>query len=284
MKAYHLITRLRELILRGKMTTRIIYINLLVYLLLAVFGLLSRGNIIAWDLVQFFRFPTLLSEFLWQPWTLISSVVAHLNLDHFFFNMLFLFFSGLMFEELFGGKKLALLFILGGIGGNLAELLATTAFPDLFPPHFVLGASGSIMAIFSAVVFYRPQTPVHLFGIFPLPIYMLALFFFAKDLIGIGSQDSIAHFAHLGGALVGFFAQYKADSSGNLLTRILTLFTKKAYKKHPKQSRPKTDDEYNTERMNTQERIDKILDKISKSGYESLTREEKAFLFNQGKK
>ena len=138
------------------------------------------------------------------------------------------------------------------------------------------------MAIFTAIAVYRPQTPIYLFGIVAIPIYVLALFFLAKDLIGIGASDEIAHFAHLGGAFFGFLTVQQIHSNSNILNQLNGLFHKKQRADSVKNRRFKPDEVYNAEKKAKQERIDTILDKISKSGYESLTREEKDFLFNQG--
>jgi membrane associated rhomboid family serine protease len=219
-----------------------------------------------------------------KPWTLFTSIIAHFSLGHLFFNMLFLFFAGSMFEQVFGGKKLLLTYVFGGIMGNLFELTVTFLFPDFSPPHYVVGASGAIMAIFSAIAVYRPQTPIYLFGLIAIPIYVLALFFLAKDLIGLGASDEIAHFAHLGGAFFGFLAVQNIHSQSNMLNRITRLFERKQGTAPRKNARFKTDEVFNAEKIAKQERIDEILDKISKSGYESLSREEKDYLFNQGQK
>jgi hypothetical protein len=198
--------------------------------------------------------------------------------------MLFLFFAGSMFEQVFGGKKLLLSYIFGGIMGNLFELTVTFLFPDFSPPHYVVGASGAIMAVFTSIAVYRPQTPIYLFGIIAIPIYVLALFFLAKDLIGLGASDEIAHFAHLGGAFFGFLAVQNIHSQSNILNRITRLFERKQRTTPRKNTRYKTDEVFNSEKKAKQQRIDEILDKISKSGYESLSREEKDYLFNQGQK
>jgi membrane associated rhomboid family serine protease len=256
--------RIKGKLSRGKITVKIIIIQAVIFLVLNLFSVLFSSHIIDFQLINYFQFPTELSEFLFQPWSIFSSIVSHLTLDHFFFNMLFFFFSGMMFEELFGDRKLISLFILGGLVGNLAELLATSLFP--------------------AIVFYRPQTPVYLFGMVPIPIYFLALFFFAKDLIGIGSDDNTAHFAHLGGALMGFVAQLNPHNKNNILNILSNFLYFKSKKNSVRNKRFKSDEEFNAEKIINQDRIDGILDKISKSGYESLSREEKEFLFKQGKK
>ncbi len=266
----------------GKMTVSLIIVNVFIFAAIHLIGFVEGlfGNTM-WSL-RFFTFPTGLFEFLVNPWTLITSIFAHVSLGHLFFNMLFLFFAGAMYEQIFGSKKLLITYLAGGIIGNLFELLATLLIPDFSAPHYVLGASGAIMAIFTAIAVYRPQTPIYLFGIVAIPIYVLALFFLAKDLIGIGASDEIAHFAHLGGAFFGFLSVQQVHSNSNILNQLNGLFQKKKNADSTKNRRFKSDEAYNAEKKAKQERVDAILDKISKSGYESLTREEKDFLFNQG--
>jgi membrane associated rhomboid family serine protease len=282
METRSLLDELEFQITNGKITIRLILINLAAFLLIMLSSILSSLDLFNSGLNSVFRFSTNVQEFLTAPWTLVLSIFGHFSLNHLFFNMLFLFFSGLMFEQLFGGKKLVILYLLGGIFGNILELIASQLMPEIFPNHYVIGASGSIMAIFAAVAIYRPKTPVYLLGIIPIPIYVLALFFLAKDLIGLGSKDEIAHFAHLGGAFIGFLAQLKPDNPTNLIN---VLSSGKFRNNSQKRTNPrfKTDEEFNADKKNTQERIDQILDKIAKSGYESLTRQEKEFLFKQGK-
>ena len=266
----------------GKMTVRLVLLNFGVFIFIGLFYLLQSVGVIDFNLEPIVRFPTVGMSFIKSPWSLVLSIFGHFNLNHLFFNMLFLFFSGLMFEDLFGGTKLLILYFVGGFAGNLCELLSILIYPDVFPPHPVVGASGSIMAIFSAVVFYRPKTPVNLFGIIPLPIYVLALFFLGKDLAGLGSRDEIAHFAHMGGTFIGFLAQHNPSSRTNLLNLLGSII--QPSRQHPKKTavRYQTDEEYNAMKQNKQAKIDQILDKISKSGYESLNREERDYLFKQG--
>jgi hypothetical protein len=209
--------------------------------------------------------------------------------------MLFLYFSGRMFEQLFDAKRLWYTYLFGGIAGGIFEIMAHTIFPALQNSQIVIvGASGSIMAIFMALAFYRPNLNVMLFGILPVRLIFLALFFLISDLISLGMNDGVAHFAHLGGAIFGALTIRNLTNRNNLMNVIQRwgdLFIKwlnsiiKTSPKQPKRSnaRMKTDEEYNTEKKSKQEKIDQILDKISKSGYESLTRQEKDFLFNQSK-
>ena len=279
-----IIAEIRHHIVHGKMTVRLIIINVAVFIGLHLLGFILNVLKLAEPdfLLKYITMPSDLVTFIYQPWSILSSIFSHYSLGHLFFNMLFLFFAGSMFEQIFGSKKMLVTYLLGGLFGNLFEIGATLIMPNFSPPHFVLGASGAIMAVFTAIAVYRPQTPIYLFGIIAIPIYVLALFFLAKDLIGIGAADEIAHFAHLGGAFLGYLAVQSIHSNTNIVNYFSSLSFKKSKKTNPSTSRFKTDEEYNADKKMNQERIDAILDKISKSGYESLTREEKDFLFKQG--
>ena len=180
------------------------------------------------------------------------------------------------------------IYIFGGIIGGLSEVLSATF---LFPEnvHVVLGASGSIMAIFAALAFYSPNTKIYLFGLLPVRLFVLALFFFAKDLIGIGSADGTAHFAHLGGALFGLLAMQNLNTEKNILGKLENFIQmihtriQKITRKRVKEKKRKTFEDINHEKKIKQDETDRILDKISKSGYDALSKEEKDFLFNQSK-
>ena len=231
-----------------------------------------------------------LPAFIRAPWGIVTSIFTHEQFGHLLFNMLFLYFSGRFFEQYFTRKKLWLTYLFGGICGGLLELVANNVFPAMQGTNVViLGASGSIMAIFTALAFYQPNLQVKLFGIFPIRIYFLALFFLFKDLINIGTDDHIAHFAHIGGALFGLLSIQNLHSSKNILNRIDGFFlrfrTFFQVKKKVKTTtnRFKTDEEFNREKHLKQVKMDQILDKISKSGYDSLSKAEKDFLFNQSK-
>ena len=193
-----------------------------------------------------------------------------------------------MFERSFSSKKLLLVYFFGGLFGGLFEIISGTF---LFPQnevHHVIGASGSVMAIFTALAFYSPNTKVLLFGLLPVRLFILALFFLASDLIGLGDQDdNVAHFAHIGGAFFGFLAVQNLNTTKNVIVQIerLEKKIKKPFNKKPKMyytrsDQHKTDEQYNSDKRRKQQKTDHILDKISKSGYDSLTKEEKDFLFN----
>lgn len=284
----------------GGMTIRLLFINTTIFLLIQILSVVIRlmmadNSILSVFLNSVFTLNTNLHNFIFMPWGLITSIFAHFSLWHFVLNMLFLYFSGRMFEQLFDAKRLWYTYLFGGIAGGIFEIIAHTIFPALQNSQIVIvGASGSIMAIFMALAFYRPNLNVMLFGIVPVRLIFLALFFLISDIISLGMNDGVAHFAHLGGAIFGALSirnisnknnfmniiQRWGDSFINWLNSIIKTSTKKPNRSNV---RMKTDEEYNMEKKSKQEKIDQILDKISKSGYESLTRQEKDFLFYQSK-
>ncbi len=282
------------------MTIRLIFINATLFLLIQILSVIIRlmmadNSLLSVFLNSVFTLNTDLQAFIFMPWGLVTSIFAHFSLWHFLLNMLFLYFSGRMFEQLFDAKRLWYTYLFGGIAGGVLEIIAHAVFPALQNTQIVIvGASGSIMAIFMTLAFNRPNLNVMLFGIFPIRLIFLALFFLISDLISLGTNDGVAHFAHLGGAIFGALSIRNIASKNNIMVvlqnwgdtivkSISSLF--KSSPKKPKRSNPrmKTDEEYNLEKKSKQEKIDQILDKISKSGYESLTRQEKDFLFNQSK-
>lgn len=281
----------------GGMTIRLIFVNVVVYLIISILGVIARlsggdfGAMVASFTGNLFTLQTDFGAFATHPWGLFTNIFAHTGFIHILMNMIFLYFSGRIFEQLFDQKRLLYTYLAGGILGGIFEILS-----GLFPtigPHQVLGASGSIAAIILAIAFYRPQMKVNLFGMFPVRVIIIGAIFFLKDLLSLGENDGTAHFAHLGGAVLGMISVQQIHSPNNVINRvqqfgdwILRLFAgnkqRKMKVKRPKSNtRMKTDEEYNMDTKSKQEQTDRILDKISKSGYDSLTKKEKDFLFKQ---
>jgi membrane associated rhomboid family serine protease len=290
----------------GGMTIRLIFINALVFLLIQLASVFSRliggdfGVLTLNSLAIIFTLKTDLYGFITQPWGLVTSIFSHFTFWHFLMNMLFLYFTWRIFATFFDQSRLVYTYIIGGVAGGLFELLAHGIFPTLQQESTVIvGASGSIMAIFTALAFYRPHLQISLFGIFPVRLIFLAGFFILTDLFSLGIQDGTAHFAHIGGALVGMLSVKNLSSSKNIIhivQRYVNYLTNRLQfqrnnasnwkvKKGGKtrSTMHKSDEEYNAEAKFKQDKINSILDKISKSGYDSLSKEEKNYLFNQSK-
>jgi len=276
----------------GTMTNKLIIYNVFVFAIILLLNILNL-TLNQISLPEYiFTLDTNLVGFIRKPWGIITSIFSHFEIWHLIFNMLFLYFSGQLFEQIFDKRRLWQTYVFGGISGGILEIAAHYLFPSFQnSDQVVVGASGSIMAIFTALAFHSPNIRVNLFGIFPVKIYLIAIFFLLNDLIGIADpSDNVAHFAHLGGAIFGLISIQSMHSSNNILSvlgnffdRIKKMITSSKSTKSGK-AKFKTDEEYNLEKKRRQEKTDAILDKISKSGYESLTKEEKDFLFNQSKK
>lgn len=292
----------------GGMTMKLIFINVIVFLFIGVIEVFSRliGGSAAYFLTSItgniFLLHTDVMTFLTHPWGLFTSIFSHLGFMHLLWNMLFLYFSGKLFEQFFDEKRMLYTYILGGVFGGLLEIVAHLVFPMLTnSTGSVVGASGAVMAIMVSLAFYRPRLEVALFGAFKIRFVFLALFFILKDFLSLGVNDGVAHFAHLGGALLGILSIQNVYNSGNVIImgqkigdRIVAFFKflinpkknarVKMKKTGTRTQQFKTDEEYNVEQKAKQAKIDAILDKIAKAGYESLSKSEKDFLFQQSNK
>ena len=203
-----------------------------------------------------------------------------------------LYFGGLLFNEYLGEKRLLWTYIAGGITGALFFLLAFNVFPvfeSIAGVAVALGASASVLAIIIAVATYVPDYTVQLLFIGRVKLKYVAIIFVIIDLLSIPSGNSGGHIAHLGGAAWGFVYALVLRNGTDLyrffnFSAIVAQKKNKYSTENTTQKRPFSDDEYNDRRKKSQERIDEILDKISKSGYSSLTKEEKELLFKTSKK
>lgn len=269
----------------GTALTRLIYINIGVYLLVKIFIILALLGGIKINIedyaVYLLGVPANIQDLLMRPWTIITYMFTQVGFFHLLFNMLWLQWFGSMFLANFSNRKLVSLYILGGISGAALYLLAFNILPSFIPLKELsvsIGASGAVMAVVFAVCFYEPQRQIYLFLFGSVKLIHLALFTVLLDILSIPSGNAGGHIAHIGGAVFGFlFAIGLKYGWFNL-----------KFKRKPKMSFHRnasnmTDGEYNSAKRNEDDRVDEILDKISRSGYESLTREEKQILFKSGR-
>ena len=285
---------LKELFLKYKVADplfKLIYINLLVFILVQICNTSSfLFQSALFDLVFWLGMPSDLSSLLLKPWTLITYMFTHSGLMHILFNLIWLYFSGQIFLQYFNKQKLFSLYILGGITGGLTYLIAYNLLPAFSEQSSqLIGASAAVLAILFAAATYVPNYRVNLifFGLIPIKYFAIASVFI--DIISIPKGNAGGHLAHLGGALIGmyFILKWKkgkdiTTSIDGLIASILNLFKKKHLKTIHK--RPKTDDEFRSDKAERSVKIDAILDKIAKSGYDSLTEKEKEYLFKNSKK
>ncbi|MFN8210678.1 MAG: rhomboid family intramembrane serine protease [Bacteroidales bacterium] len=288
---------MKKMFRKGNALLRLIYINTGVFLIVSVVGVI--GYLLVNPEVSDFAItnlsvPSSLNTLILKPWTLITYMFTHKELLHIFVNMLWLYWFGMIFLEYFDQKKLVAVYFLGGLSGAVAYVASYNIFPafsaiveNSIP---LLGASASVMAIVIAIAAYVPDYTVMLFLFGRVKIKYIAIVIFILTSVLDFSVNSGGKLAHIGGALFGyiFTMSYKQGKDlsrwfNRMVDWFVTLF--KPSKKLKVTYRRSADDyEYNRIKVERQEEINKILDKISKGGYDSLTRDEKDILFRESQK
>lgn len=276
----------------GSVLTRLIYINLGVFLvvkLVAVFSILSNQP---FSLVYWLSLPSGVSELAQRPYTIITYMFLHEGFIHILFNLLGLYWFGKLFLYHFEGNKLLSVYLLGGIAGGVLYMVSYSVFPVFTSVNgLLLGASASVFAVLVAVAVYDPNREIGLMFIGNVQLKYVAGFYVLLSVISISTSNPGGNIAHLGGAAWGWFYIFQLRRGKDwgrgmvkILNNIPDLFTRKSNMKVTYKQPPRDDYEYNRQKNLKQEEMNRILDKIAKSGYESLTKEEKELLFKQGKK
>ena len=290
----NLIEKIKKFFKTNDALTGLIVVNVAVFVLyhvvLIFYSLFAARHHFPLD--RWLAVPSNIEDLIVRPWTILTYMFFHQEIWHILFNMLWLYWFGNIFRTYFSGRQLVNVYILGGFAGALLYVLCYNIFP-LFSAvkHFalLLGASGGVLAVVMAISCYVPGYTINLLFFGRVKLIVIALVTIVIDIFSISANDNPGgHIAHLGGAFLGYlFAvniQVKKDITawfGRFYTRLGNIFKprpklKVAYK------RPPTDDrEYNRLKHENQKEIDRILDKISKGGYETLTRQEKETLFSQ---
>ena len=286
----------------------------LIIINVAVFILINIVNLVFWlfqitnhpmglpgvsYLAYYLAVPSSIEALLLRPWSLITYMFLHEDFFHILFNMIVLYFGGRIFMEYLSDRKLLSTYILGGLTGAFFYIAAFNLFPvfsQSLDYSVALGASASVLAVLIAVSTYVPEYSVVLFLFGRVKLKYLALIIILIDLLSIMGGNSGGHIAHLGGAFWGFIYVYMMKQGKDLTLNFRRMNFRKFFKffTKPKKDptfrsnfdagRPLSDEEYNARKNVNQERIDKILEKISRSGYSSLSREEKEMLFQSSKK
>ena len=295
--------RIRYKINTASVTEKLIAVNVIVFLffgilntIFSLFEIPGFANFYDW-----FVLPSDPAEFILKPWTIISYSFLHGGIFHLISNMLILYFSGIYFLNFFSPKRLLNYYFLGVIIGGLVFMLSYNLFPAFAGgKSYLVGASAGVMAVLIGVATQAPNMYVRLLILGNLKFWWIAAALVAIDIIQIPMGNAGGHLAHLGGAGLGYLYTtqlHKGNDIGawweNLMDGIANLF-----KKREKKAKMKTVHRTSNKRSGTssstsrstsmsksekQQKVDAILDKISKSGYESLTKAEKDFLFQAGK-
>lgn len=237
------------------------------------------------------------------PWQLISYMFIHGDFTHLFFNMFALWMFGMELENLWGAKKFLIYYTICGLGAAVANLLIAPFFSTVGP---TVGASGSVYGILVAFGYLFPNRHIYIYFLIPIKAKYLVILYMALEIFAVASQSEtgIAHIAHLGGAVVGIIyllitSRKRLSLFDNIKTGTTNNFYTNSTQYKPSYTEPKqkvydadykdieTKDyksEIDLKQKEIQERIDAVLDKLSKSGYQSLTDEEKRILFEESKK
>ncbi len=240
----------------------------------------SKSNFV----FDWFALPAQFDQIIYRPWSIITYAFLHASLWHILSNLLILFYIGNLFLDYFTQKQFINYYFLGALFGGAIFLLSFNLFPALQHSNSVLvGASAAVTSIFVGIATYMPQYEIKIRFIGFVKLWTLAAVWIGLDLIQIPAGNAGGHIAHLGGALIGFILTTQLQKGNSFLDAINKIFTAKKQKplRTVYKNKAKTKPVANTQ--SNQKKIDEILDKISKSGYETLTKEEKAFLFKSGK-
>ncbi len=251
-------------------TGQLIVATSLVWLILLL--LQMTGNLSTQEMVsELCALPSSFAAFLQKPWTLFTYSFVHLHTGHFLMNVFGLYWLGIVFEAQVGKRLWLWVYGLGMIVGAMFYWFSFQIYPGI--NHFLLGNSASTMAIMGGMLAVDSRRKINLLGVLILEVRWLFLVFVLFDWMGVRQGWNIGgHFAHTGGALAGYLFIYWKSKSSKTSSNPFTL------------KRPKTDDQYNDERKQREDRLNAILDKINRSGFASLSQSEKEFLESESKK
>ena len=280
----------------GSYLTKLIYINIAVWIvvrLTAVSMVLGGNDHLAF--LDWLSLPASFGQFISRPWTLVTYMFLHYELWHILFNLLWLYSFGRIFLEYHQPRKLLCLYFFGGISGGLFFMMAYNFFP--YFQHEIaftqlMGASAAVITIVIATAVYVPNHVIHLIFIGPVKIKWIALFSVLLYVVNLTGDNAGGNFAHLGGAFWGFFYMSLLKSGFDVSKGSERFFDRIFDWSRPKKkltvkynSGSYREIGYNQSKKAQQDEINRILDKISTTGYDTLTADEKEMLFRMsGKK
>ncbi|MBN8685343.1 MAG: rhomboid family intramembrane serine protease [Chitinophagales bacterium] len=275
-------------------TALFVFVNLIfigIWLTVHTDGLLARG--ILQDKLRYFCMSSDGWTLLRQPWSILSSMFLHANFGHFLGNIVALYLFGRIVVALIGERRVFPIYLIGGLFGNLMYFISAQL-PFLFVDTYALGASAAVMALAGASLILAPDYRVMLFLLGEVKVKYIVLVMVLLDLVGIASQDNTGgHAGHIGGFVIGCAFVYQLRDGkdwslpiNNFLQKISSWFAGSKVMRGPKakiQPMPKRPAP-TAETLNYEDRLNAILDKIKAAGLESLSEEEKQFLYDAGKR
>jgi membrane associated rhomboid family serine protease len=280
----------------GNILMQLIYVNSGIFLAMMVARVLlhlSGNEPVYAGLERMLAIPASPAELLYRPWTLLTHMFVHQGFMHILFNMLWLHFGGQLFLTFLDSRKLLSTYVLGALSGSALFMLAYNLFPvygGLSSTAYALGASSGVLAILVAAATMAPDYVVRLVLIGPVRLKYIALVAVALDVILIPDGNAGGHFGHLGGAAFGFVYALQLKRGTDMTLDVLRpwFWLRERWPNRKKRikvvhSRPAGNERSSEHRSTQQEEVDAILDKIKRSGYESLSKREKDVLFQASK-
>lgn len=282
---------------------KFIFVNVALYVLLlfiGVFSVLFNAGTLSADVLSFVELPASLELLLVRPWTVFTYMFIHAGLWHILWNMFALYFFGRIFLNFYSVRHFVGIYILGGLFGALFFVLAYNLFP-YFGPYLpfsrLVGASAAVLAIVVAAAVRSPQYRINLMFVGSVKLSTFALVVVAMSFLMLSGENAGGNFAHLGGAFAGWLVadmlnkgkdltlvvNRPIDWMSSLLTRLRTPRKKKTNFTYTCGGRS-ADYEYNARKKADEAEVDRILEKVKKGGYASLSEEEKRRLFEASSK
>ncbi|MDO6472245.1 rhomboid family intramembrane serine protease [Maribacter sp. 1_MG-2023] len=280
---------------RLNIAEKLIAVNVVVFIVNALIPFLlglQKDTIVQW-----FELPNDIVDIAFQPWSIVTYSFFHGGIGHLFWNMLMIYFVGRIFLNLFDAKRFLNVYLLGVILGGLFFVLGYNIFPAFFDTNAsLIGASAGASAVLIFICTYLPNQEVRII-FFNIKLWMVGAVLVLSDLIQLPISNSGGHLAHLGGAFLGYLYAHQLtkgndigsgfsrfmDSIANLFKGSEKKAPMKTVYKNKSATRSNSNSAVDYDKKTHQKKIDAILDKISKSGYESLSKAEKDFLFKAGK-
>ena len=285
----------------GNMITRLIIMTTAVSLVFIMLKAILRGDPgMHLSFIQFLALPGSVLSLLLKPWTLITHLLIHADIWHLLWNMLFLYWFGRIVGDMIGDQRILPLYLLGGLVGAFAYLISYQLMPGI--GSYALGASAAVMSIVVCAGAIAPDYVMRLILIGDVKLKFIVFFVVLIDIIGVtGTNNTGGHIAHLGGAAFGYFYVWQLREGTDLAIPVRNIINKisgwfKGASASAKQKKTTLNVKYRAENRKSktpssgkdnvsfQAKLDSILDKIKESGYESLSEEEKEFLFQASKK
>lgn len=293
-----MIEEIRKIFNRGSLISKLIYINVTIFLLIRILAvILMLFKVDSGALISWLALPSDIGVLATRPWTLFTYMFLHYNFFHILVNMLWLYWFGKIFTSYIEEKKIIGLYIMGGIAGGVLYVLAYNIFPafeNIVHSSELIGASASIIAIVVATAVYAPNIELNLLFISsligPVKIVWIAVVSVFIYILGISGSNAGGNIAHIGGAIWGFIYMIQLRKGKDIMMKfnnfVYSIGEKLNHRQHLRVTHRNTqnmsDWEYNKRRRSEQDEVNKILEKIGKSGYGSLTKSEKELLFKMG--